>query len=241
MKEIAIEVGPEKFLTMFHRENTSDLAVMKQIWIEKAYDLSRFVRGRELQSIYESISSSGRMPLIIDAGANIGASSLYFSERYGKSRVVALEPEATNFKMLSINSKDRSNVLCLRAALSSSDGEMIVVDPGQGEWGFRAVSGDEAAQGRFIEKVPAISVNKILKDAGEECAPFIVKIDIEGGEGEVFSKNIEWVDKFPILIIELHDWMLPSQRSSASFIKCVSDLNRDFIYVGENVFSIKNF
>ena len=37
----------------------------------------------------------------------------------------------------------------------------------------------------------------------------LIKIDIEGGESELFEKNIEWIEKFPLIIIELHDWMLP--------------------------------
>jgi hypothetical protein len=67
-----------------------------------------------------------------------------------------------------------------------------------------------------------------------------VKIDIEGFEEELFSKNTEWVDKFPLLVIELHDWMLPRDRTSAHFLTLIATLDRDFVYIGENVFSISN-
>ena len=80
--------------------------------------------------------------------------------------------------------------------------------------------------------------NTILRRHGG--APFIVKIDIEGFEGELFSRNLEWLDRFYVLIIELHDWMLPRQRSSQSFLRAVGALDRDFLQVGENVFSIAN-
>lgn len=241
MKEIAIQVEPNRLIKMLYREGTSDRSVIEQIWVEHAYGLFRFSRGKELGEIYEAISSSGKKPLIVDAGANIGASSLYFSEKYQRSRVIALEPEAKNFEVLSINTKESTNITCIRAALSSTVGEMAVVDPGKGEWGFRAVPEAELSQGKFVEHVSAVSVNQILGEMGEEYEPFIVKIDIEGGESDVFSKDTEWVDRFPILIIELHDWMYPSQSNSSSFIKCISKLNRDFVYIGENVFSIKNY
>ncbi len=38
--------------------------------------------------------------------------------------------------------------------------------------------------------------------------PWIVKVDIEGGEADLFAANTEWVDAVPVIIIELHDWML---------------------------------
>ena len=67
-----------------------------------------------------------------------------------------------------------------------------------------------------------------------------VKIDIEGFENELFSKNTEWIDNFPIIIIELHDWMLPKTCKSSNFLSSISKKNRDFLYSGENIFSIKN-
>jgi hypothetical protein len=70
--------------------------------------------------------------------------------------------------------------------------------------------------------------------------PFIAKIDIEGGEAELFAAETGWVDQFPLLIVELHDWLLPRAGTSRSFLRCVAGLDRDFVYLGENVFSIAN-
>ena len=70
--------------------------------------------------------------------------------------------------------------------------------------------------------------------------PFIVKIDIEGGEDNLFSMNTNWVEEIPMVIIELHDWLLPKQKTSMNFLKTISELDRDFNIKGENIFSIKN-
>ena len=70
--------------------------------------------------------------------------------------------------------------------------------------------------------------------------PFIVKIDIEGFESDLFAENTAWVDEFPILIIEMHDWLFPGQGTSSNFLKAIAGLDRDFVYLGENVFSIRN-
>src|SRR5262249_4668764 len=43
-----------------------------------------------------------------------------------------------------------------------------------------------------------------------------------------------------LLIVELHDWLLTKSASSRKFLQCISQLDRDFVYIGEDVFSISN-
>jgi hypothetical protein len=74
---------------------------------------------------------------------------------------------------------------------------------------------------------------------GNSWFPFIAKIDIEGAESELFSKNTDWIDQFPVVIIELHDWLLPNENSSRNFLQCVSSRARDFLYKRENIFSVR--
>ena len=63
---------------------------------------------------------------------------------------------------------------------------------------------------------------------------------IEGSELELFSENTNWIDQSDLLYVELHDWMLPGEQSSKTFLSKISSLNRDFLLSGENVVSIKN-
>ena len=61
-------------------------------------------------------------------------------------------------------------------------------------------------------------MNKILKNFPKKKFNYlIIKIDIEGFEDELFKKNTEWLDKFKIIIIELHDWMKPYNKKSYNF------------------------
>ena len=73
--------------------------------------------------------------------------------------------------------------------------------------------------------------------------PFIIKIDIEGFENNLFKKNIEWMDKFKIIIIEIHDWMIPSKSISNNLVNSLAKISkknkRDLIIQGENLISIK--
>ena len=122
----------------------------------------------------------------------------------------------------------------IEAAVGSENGHGQILDPGLGNNAYRIAPSTTGA-------TEIISIDALLQRYGEpEFAPFIVKIDIEGFESDLFSKNVEWIEKFPLLIIELHDWMLPRSRSSSSFVQSIARLDRDFVYHGETVFSISN-
>ena len=69
--------------------------------------------------------------------------------------------------------------------------------------------------------------------------PFIIKIDIEGGEKNLFEKNVEWVEKFKIIIIEPHDWMYPKKNLFKNFLEKIAHLDRDFVILNENIVSIR--
>ena len=68
-------------------------------------------------------------------------------------------------------------------------------------------------------------------------------MDIEGAELDLFKKNVKWLNDFNVVLIELHDWMLPNKSISSSFINSLSltlkKNKRDLIIQGENLISIK--
>ena len=216
----------------YFREGSSDDAVIGQMLLDKDYELRRLKRWPEIAEFLDAHGVRGDRPLIIDAGANIGASTLYFATHFPRSQIVAIEPEEGNYELLCRNTRGL-NVRCLKAALAAEPGRAIVRDPGIGFWGFVA----ETTTGE--EGVPCITVPELFENsAGREVFPFIVKIDIEGGEKALFAKNTEWVARVPILIIELHDWLYPRSDVARPFLECVAATDRDFITMGENVFSI---
>jgi FkbM family methyltransferase len=149
--------------------------------------------------------------------------------------VIAIEPEPGNFALLVKNAQGL-NIRCLQAALASADGQAEIRDPGEGNWGFRAEPTQSPGGG-----IPCVTIESLYQEACSDTVfPFIVKVDIEGGEEEVFACNTEWVARTPVLVAELHDWLLPKGRTSLPFLRCVSALDRDFVYLGEDVFSIAN-
>ena len=220
----------------FHfRPKTSDERVIQQVFNNHEYDLHRLVRYPELAKLVNAKVDAGMRPLIIDAGANIGVSALYFLTIFPNAVIVAIEPEESNYKLLCENVKGLS-VECIHGALSSSPGYMSVVDPGKGFWGFRTEASSDPNVG-----VPCVLIDEIYeKQMAKNLWPFLVKIDIEGGEKDLFEQNTLWVDKTPLIAIELHDWMMPKGGTSRSFLRCIAQYDRDFAFIGENVYSIKN-
>jgi hypothetical protein len=83
-------------------------------------------------------------------------------------------------------------------AIASIHGFLELLDVGEGYWGGRTVPAQPGGK-----SVSTVTVNDIYRGNGQEFFPFIVKIDIEGGEKELFTQNLEWVAQTPLIIIEL--------------------------------------
>lgn len=216
------------------RRGSSDLRTFRQIFLKRDYDLRRLARGADVAAIYASIVDHG-VPLILDLGANIGLASLYFAKNWPRARIISVEPARDNYLLMCDNIAAHSSIQPVHAAVAVRTGAVRIADPGEGAWAYRTETATPGSDGA----IAALSVPDLLMMA-PACVPFIAKIDIEGFEKDLFATNTEWVSKFPILVVELHDWMFPRSASSRSFLRTISQLDRDFVTSGENIFSISN-
>jgi FkbM family methyltransferase len=219
---------------IFREGSAGDAGVMQQIFQQLDYDISHWPQGRRLAQ-YHAQQSVARPSLIIDAGANIGASAVYFLNLYDNAFVYAIEPEPNNFQVLELNTQAYPNKANFLGAIAQGDGELVLDDPGLSDWGFRtrpAQAGDAAGS-----RVKSISPRTILADARVAgMTPLIFKIDIEGGEAGLFAGDTAWMRQFALIVIELHDWMLPFAGSSKNFLKAAASHEFDLVHKGENIF-----
>ena len=230
VEKIELAVGEGSKRDFFYRpESVGDKGVIQQIFQNQDYELGHFRLTERLMKLGETESRRGRELLIIDAGANIGAAALYFSFRFTGSKVIAIEPERKNCELLRMNCAGL-NIAVVEAALGCEAGKSFLSDPGLSDWGFR--TGDT---GEY--EVDVVSVDQLFE---EKAAPFICKIDIEGGEANLFKRNYSWLERFPLVIIELHDWLLPGEGNSRNFLKAALEFDFDFVYRGENLFCFNN-
>ena len=213
-----------------YRPTTEDRMVCEQIFFQRDYALDHLQRRADILKCYQACEN----PIIVDAGANIGASSVWFALTYPKATILAVEPERSNFELLKANAAAFPSIVPINAAVSATNGVLFLRDPGFGAWGFRTTAEPDERSYR----VDALTLEELLGKV--QGTPFILKIDIEGAESDVFSRPPGDLDQFPLLIIELHDWMLPGQGSSRNFLRWHAHTDRDFVHFRENVFSITN-
>lgn len=85
-----------------------------------------------------------------------------------------------------------------------------------------------------------ISLQSILSAReADNFVPFILKIDIEGAEKNIFERDAyHSLECFPVLIFESHDFYMPAEQTSSPFFRFHADTGRDFLFGLENVFSI---
>ena len=210
-----------------------DSSTADQIYTQHQYNFGFMARSKEIQSKYESILLNGKEALIIDCGANIGLSARYFATEYRKARIVGLEPDIGNVAIARTHCENFENVEIRQAAVGAESGFAVIVNPDAAPNAFQTRRTDSAGG------VVVVTINQLLEEFSN-AELFIVKIDVEGFEADLFSAHTDWIRKAAVLVIELHDWMVPNSANSHNFLKAISAESRDFVFHGENVFSIRN-
>ena len=203
------------------RPNTSDKWLLNKIFNEQEYNFK---------------IENFRPQLILDCGANVGYSAAYFASKYPQTKIIAVEPEPLNFKMLTYNTHFFDNVTCINSAIWYNEGYIKILPDMPGNT-LAFMTEDTTADNP--EALKTTTISKLLLNSGFEEID-ILKIDIEGAECEVFNdiaKPDEWLSKVKVMVIELHDRM--KIGCSHIFFKAVSRHDFYMDIIGENLLFIK--
>lgn len=73
---------------------------------------------------------------IIDAGANIGLFALLYAEKYPNAKIICIEPDDDNFRVLSMNIAHNKNIIAINQGLWSKKTYLQVIDRNTGSWGY---------------------------------------------------------------------------------------------------------
>jgi FkbM family methyltransferase len=146
--------------------------------------------------------------LIIDAGGYIGTAAISFTKKYPSATIVTLEPNTANYRLLVRNTAGWPNIVAMDKALTPEPGVSTLYDRGTGAWGFTLIEKAADRTTSPIEQVQCITLDQIIEQIGTDGVD-ILKIDIEGGEHSLLSRNIGWIDKTNGICIELHDRIVP--------------------------------
>ncbi len=171
--------------------------------------------------------------LIIDAGGYIGTAAMKLATAYPDCRIICIEPSSENIELLRINVAAYPNVTVLKAALAATVSEVALRDPGRRQWGFTIVA-ETSRNDAVLETVATTTIEAILSEHGFDRV-FILKLDVEGAEVELFGNSAGWMPRTDIVVVELHEWIV--EGSEASFHAATRDrVNRSLD--GEKVLSL---
>jgi FkbM family methyltransferase len=217
------------------RKRSTDILVLRQVFRTNQLELWSDPLADRLDKRYRQILDQDKVPLIIDAGANNGCSSLWFAKKFPDSKVVAIEPDHENCEMCRINTKEKSNITVIEAAIGGASGFVTLENPSQQSWGV------QTTRDGVGNKVEIRTVNDIVGSLGSKYELFIVKIDIEGFESDLFSHDTDWLGSAMAVMIELHDWQFPGKFTSIPFQRAIAKHRFEMIICNENLVCIGDF
>jgi FkbM family methyltransferase len=126
-------------------------------------------------------------PMVLDIGANIGWYSCVASAAsHGKAKVIAFEPEPSNFTLLARNLALNGfyRVHAIQTALGSEDGRINLF-----------LNQDNAGDHRIFDtggraSLP-VAIAKLDTIVGSDFTPNLIKIDVQGAEPLVLEGGVE--------------------------------------------------
>jgi len=138
---------------------------------------------------------------IVDAGANIGISAIFFALRAPNARILAIEPEHSNVEILRQNvASNALPVEIVAAALWHSTGVLRLAVQNSA-MSHSLVSGHSSAAA--CPEVRCIDVPTLLQQNGLSDLD-LLKCDIEGAEKEVLQHASSWIHRVKHIILEAH-------------------------------------
>lgn len=207
----------------------SDYSIFWQCVVRQQYDLSRFAQMGQIKARAMAMIAAGQVPLVIDGGANIGLSLRGFTRDFPQSHVIAVEPDADNFRVLATNAAEIGSPHTLvQGGLASRSGHCRVVGRDRGSAGFMT----EYCAADHPEALRTFTVPDLVAMVPEGRA-WIVKLDIEGAQDELLSANTGWIADADLVMLEPDDWAFPWSGSTVNFLRALSAYDFDYVLDGE--------
>ena len=175
--------------SFFHiRKNTSDKFTIDEIWKHGVYN-TEIKRG----------------DIVIDLGANIGSFTIFAAKKSVNGKVLAFEPEYSNYQQLvkNVNLNKLTNTFCYRLGIAHKKCTLplFLSDINKG------ASSIYESSTKKIEKINCVSLKSIFK-LGNIKKIDLLKMDIEGAEYDILFSTPEYVfQRINSIILEFHDFL----------------------------------
>ncbi len=170
-------------LNFYIRSFSGDFDVFYEVFWRKNYSLKK----TKLQ----------HFQTIMDIGANVGYTSVFYHLDYPKANIYSVEPSKSSYVILKKNTAEFKNIHCINAAVYTKNTELDFV-----ESDLAYNSKINVSEGSNY-KVKAYTISKLMEMCQLKEID-LLKIDIEGIENILFTENNQWLAKVNHLIVELH-------------------------------------
>jgi FkbM family methyltransferase len=208
----SINLKPYKF-PIYIRGNASDNAVFYQIFLEEEYSSLNDIKG---------------VNFIIDCGAYVGYSSIWFLNKFPLARITAVEPDTENLDICKKNLAPYGGRISVFHSAVWPYKTGLTLRRGEFEDGRHWTTQVKEVSEREKADVEALDIATLIEKSGFEVAD-LLKIDIERAEIELFSRNFEkWLNKTKNIAIELHD-----RECEKVFFKALSGYDYEMSKKGE--------
>ena len=139
--------------------------------------------------------------MVIDVGAAIGTFTRECYKIFPDSRYLLVEPLKENREYLDNVTKTISNAEYVLAAATAEPGE-VTLNVHSDLFGSSLYFEKEADLDGHPRNVPAITLDDLCKDR-DVSGPYLIKVDVQGAELDVFLGAIVTLDKTEYCILEV--------------------------------------
>jgi FkbM family methyltransferase len=149
-----------------------------------------------------AFQSNKRSPFIIDAGANVGISVIFFKQIFQESEILAFEPDKRIFSFLSANIAEfqLQNVTLINKGLWNSEQELSFDSEG-------ADAGRISSNPQNPTTIKVMSLRQHLAKTVD-----FLKIDIEGAETVVLKDCADLLHNVENIFVEYHSFVGQEQE-----------------------------
>lgn len=169
---------------VFYVNNRMDLAVLSEIFVNQEYEFNYV----------------GDPKVILDLGANIGDTAIFYALKFPNAKIFAVEPNPHVHDKLEKNTRQFPNIIVCKCAVSDTTGK-INLNFGDSHLGSSINSRE---QNKNSVEVDVYSLKDFSQKNNIEKID-ILKFDIEGAE-EYLLKDSEFINTQVVQLVgEMHD------------------------------------
>ena len=142
---------------------------------------------------------------VLDLGANIGLTALFFARKYPNAQIACVEPMPGNLRLLRTNLERNGVAAKIFEHAVAVDDKPVVMQIADNDYGHKVSDIDYGRpMDGATQRVEGITVPTLLKELRWEHVG-LLKIDIEGYEGVLLRERCEWLDCVEAMCIECHE------------------------------------